>query len=397
MLSEKATKNPKLLIFSVVFIDLLGFGIMIPMLPFYARHFGADAMEIGFLMFVYSFMQFFLSPYWGRLSDRYGRRPVLLTTIFGQGLAFMIAAFAPSYFILLVSRIFAGAFSANISTANAYMADVTSKEERAKGMGLIGAAFGLGFVFGPAIGGISISYGYYIPSLIAGCLAFANFLWAYKILREPDRSVDERAQNRRRLSVEGINKILSQPKFFVPILSFFLITFAFVQLEITFGLFVLDQFQMDERQAGLLLAFLGVVMAIVQGGLLGKILKFVSEENLVLMGCGFIVLALGSLFFLDQVSVLIVSLVVLAFGYSLANPCLSAITSKSARSENQGTVLGVYQSGASLARVLGPLAAGFLYDSGRRLPFFAGASIVLLAGLVFTFHARKSDNASSSA
>src|SRR3989338_6815434 len=160
-------KKARLILFLIVFIDLLGFGIMIPMLPFYSLSFGANATQIGALMFVYSFMQIFVAPVWGNLSDRFGRRPILLITILGQAVALLWGGFATSYFILLLTRVFAGVFAANISTASAYMADITKPEERAKGMGLIGAAFGLGFVFGPAIGGLLISYGYEWPSLLA--------------------------------------------------------------------------------------------------------------------------------------------------------------------------------------------------------------------------------------
>src|SRR5205085_1739363 len=148
----------------------LGFGVMIPMLPFFARHFGADALQIGWLMFVYSFMQMFVAPVWGQLSDRFGRRPILLITIAGQALAFLWAGLSPNYSSLLLSRVFAGLFSANISTASAYMADITSPEDRAKGMGLIGAAYGLGFIFGPAIGGLLIPHGYQWPSYFAAGL-----------------------------------------------------------------------------------------------------------------------------------------------------------------------------------------------------------------------------------
>lgn len=376
-------KSSKGVLFLIVFVDLLGFGIMIPMLPFYARDFGASAAEIGALMFVYSLLQFFLSPGWGRLSDRFGRRPILLLTIFGQGLAFVYAAFSPSYFHLLLSRILAGAFSANISTASAYMADITKPEERAKGMGLIGAAFGIGFVFGPAIGGLLIPYGYEMPSLAAAALCFVNLGLAYLILAEPIAKAERRAQNRIKRSWAFINSTMNQRRFFVPIFLFFLLTLAFTQLEIAFGLFVLDQFKFDERTAGLLLAFVGIVMAIVQGGFIGKLSKAMGEHKLILLGTSLGFMGLVGLVLTESVYSLITALVVMAVGYSLTNPCLSAVTSKAAKSGEQGGVLGVYQSGGSLARILGPLTAGFLYDWDLRYPFLVGAGFLLIAFFVW--------------
>jgi len=372
------------LIFLVVFIDLLGFGIMIPMLPFYARSMGADSIQIGLLMAAYSAFQIVASPFWGSLSDRMGRRPVLILTIAGQSLAFFLAAIAPSYIWLIVSRSIAGMFGGNIAVASAYVADVTDESERSKGMGMIGAAFGLGFVFGPAIGGLLISYGAHWPSVVAGSLAFINFLGVLKFVPEPLSDSSRRAANRRTWAWKDLRENLARVEIVVPVLMFFFFTFAFVQLEVTFGLFVTSEFGYSERASGLLLAMVGIMMAIVQGGLLGRMSKIFGDERLVWIGS--FILGLGLIILSAAVFswMIYVALMVLALGYSLANPCLQAVISKSAGAERRGSVMGIYQSGGGLARILAPIAAGVFYHVNSRYPMKLGALIVIGAAALWT-------------
>lgn len=376
-------KPSKLIIFLIVFLDLLGFGTMIPMLPFFGRHFGADSMEIGWLMFVYSGMQIVVSPFWGQLSDRYGRRPILLVTIAGQAAAFIWAGLAPTYTLLLISRIFAGIFAANISTANAYMADISSKEDRAKSMGLIGAAFGLGFIFGPAIGGLLIPYGYEWPSFFSGALGCVNLVLAMILLKEPLQDEIDRQKNRRRVNFAIYKECFSNAAVFTPMILFFILTLAFVQLEVTFGLYVMDRFGLHERQAGFLFAGMGVVMAIVQGGLIGRFVKKFGELGTLRWGMPAIVLGLCGLIVSPTVPLMCASLLVMAAGYSLSNPCLSALTSKNAPADRQGSVLGIYQSMGSLARVMGPLAGGALYKYSQVGAFTGSAVLIIIAKIVF--------------
>jgi len=371
-------------IFLVVFIDLLGFGIMIPMLPFYARSMGADAIQIGLLMAAYSAFQIISSPIWGSLSDRMGRRPVLIFTIAGQSIAFFLAAMAPTYAWLIVSRSVAGLFGGNIAVASAYVADVTDESERSKGMGMIGAAFGLGFVFGPAIGGLLISYGAHWPSVVAGSLAFLNLLGVLKFVPEPLSDSSRRAANRRTWGWKDLHESLSKVEIVVPLLMFFFFTFAFVQLEVSFGLFVTSEFGYSERASGLLLAMVGIMMAIVQGGLLGRLTKFFGDEKLIWIGS--FVLGLGLILLSAAVFtwMIYLALVILAVGYSLANPCLQAVASKSAGSERRGSVMGIYQSGGGLARIVAPIAAGFFYHLNPRYPMKLGALIVIGAAALWT-------------
>jgi multidrug resistance protein len=385
----------KFIIFLIVFVDLLGFGTMIPMLPFFGRHFGADSVQIGLLMFVYSGAQILVSPFWGQLSDRLGRRPILLVTIAGQAAAFLWAGFAPSFESLLVSRLFAGIFAANISTANAYMADISKPEDRAKSMGLIGAAFGLGFIFGPAIGGFLIPYGYEWPSFFSAGLGAFNLILAAILLKEPLSNQLSRAGNRRRLSLSVYKESFQNPKLMTPMILFFLLTLAFVQLEVTFGLFVLDRFGLREREVGFMFAGMGIVMAVVQGGLIGRVVKKMGEVGTLRFGLPCIALGLLGLIVSSQLWVMCASLALMSIGYSLSNPCLSAMTSKNAASDRQGSVLGIYQSMGSFARVLGPLVGGTLYKYSQVGAFVGSVVLILVAKIVFGLRYPKSYTASS--
>lgn len=385
-------RKSRLVVFLIVFVDLLGFGIMIPMLPFYARSFGASAFEVGLLMFSYSAVQVFMAPVWGYLSDIYGRRPILLLTIFGQSFAFLIAGLAPTYFVLLASRSLAGIFAGNISTASAFMADLTPPEERAKGMGLIGAAFGLGFVFGPAIGGLLIPIGYEWPSLVAAMISFLNFLWAFWVLEEASRAREEREKNRRKFSLKDVSLIFHRPTILVPILLFFLLTFSFTQVEICLGLFVFDRFYFSERQAGLLLGGVGFIMALVQGLGIGPLVRRWGESRLIFIGEILLAISVFVLGLSGRESFLYLALLGMAVGYSITNPCLNAVASKASSSSEQGRVLGLYQSFGGLARVLGPLLAGWAYDQGRSIPFFISAGVVGFSAFFWVWHIKKHPN-----
>src|SRR3990167_3392392 len=235
-------KSPLLIIFLVIFIDLVGFGMVIPILPYYAKSFGASATILGILMMSYSVMQFLFAPFWGQISDRVGRRPILLMSILGIGLSMILVGFAQSLLWLFVGRILAGIFGANISTAAAYIADVTTPEERAKGMGLIGAAFGLGFLFGPALGGLLSHWGYGTAAYVAAGLSFGNFIFAYLKLEEPPLAAEVRQKHRNHFNKNFYLQTLSNPKTGLVVLMFFLVTFGFAQLETTFALFLLSRF-----------------------------------------------------------------------------------------------------------------------------------------------------------
>ncbi|MGZ3693606.1 MAG: MFS transporter [Bdellovibrionota bacterium] len=380
------SQKPLLTIFLVVFFDLLAFGIVIPILPYYSKTFGATALELGWLMAAYSIAQFAFSPFWGGLSDRIGRRPVLLATILAGACSMTATALAPSYWMLFCARFAAGAFAANISTASAYIADITAPEDRAKGMGIIGASFGLGFIFGPAIGGIFSVYGYSVPILIAAALGLLNFFFAFFVLAE---SSEHREPAGKKFSLAGLQTALAEKITAIPIGLFFLNTIAFTQLEVVFGLFVLTRFGYGARNAGYLLAGIGIVSALLQGKFIGQLAKRWGEKNLLPVGFFFLAASLVVAAFAPHPTLFKLALFFLAIGNGLVNPSLSSLVSKGAPPSRRGTIMGIYQSAGSLSRVLGPPIAGFLFDyAGPASPLLL-SSAIMAAALIGSLAGRK--------
>lgn len=362
-------RSPLLVIFVTVFIDLVGFSIVIPLLPFYVEgtQFDASPRAVGLLFASYSVMQLIFSPILGRLSDRYGRRPILFLSLLGTSLGFFVMGFATTLWMLFAGRIIDGVTGGNISTAQAYIADVTTTENRAKGMGIIGAAFGLGFIFGPAIGGILSRWGVHVPFLFAGALSLANATLLYFVLPEtvvpghPARAASAAAGRWSQLA-----RAFRRPALAFVLAIYFLFVTAFSVMTTSFGLFTLYRFGFDAHDTGWVFAFVGVVGALVQGGLLGRLVKAFGEPALVIAGAllftlslllipltgpgtgTLALLALGALF---------------ALGNGLGTPSLTSLASKSAGAGAQGGVLGVTQSAASLARVVGPLVSAALIYS----------------------------------
>jgi MFS family permease len=377
-----AKRYSLLTVFLVVFIDLVGFGIVIPILPYYATQFGASASELGWLMAIYSFMQFLISPLWGRLSDRIGRRPVLMVSIFGTALTMLFLGFARSLEWLFIGRLIAGACAANISTAYAYIADVTTEENRAKGMGAVGAAFGLGFIFGPAIGGaLAHNHNYALPMFFAAGLSMINLLFAFFKLEEPHLTAEERSKNRtKRFDMANIRLALGDQRTRLAIGVFFLVTFAVTQMESIFAIYMAALFHFDARQAGMLLALVGIIMVIMQGGLVGRLAKRFGELKLIHVGLIVCCLGLAGFAFSPTISTVIVSLSILGIGHGALHPSLSSLASLGASKDRRGATMGVFQSAGSLARVLGPPCAGFAYDHfAPNAPFLVGCTILLCA------------------
>src|SRR6266850_3754225 len=287
-------RSPLLVIFVTVFIDLVGFGIVIPVLPYYAEgtKFGATPREVGLLFASYSVMQLIFSPVLGRLSDKYGRRPILLISLMGTCLGFLILGFATTLLMLFVGRIVDGITGGNISTAQAYIADITTKENRAKGMGMVGAAFGLGFVFGPAIGGVLSRWGINVPFLFAAGLAFANAILLYFMLPETvtrDHPARVSAANGR---WSQLLKALKQRRLALILTIYFLFVVAFSVMTSSFGLFTMFRFGYDAQDTGWLFVYVGLIGAAIQGGLIGKLAKRFGEANLVIVGAFLFTLSL---------------------------------------------------------------------------------------------------------
>src|SRR5881394_1730359 len=328
-------RSPLLVIFVTVFIDLIGFGIVIPVLPYYAEGttFGATPREVGLLFASYSVMQLVFAPVLGRLSDKYGRRPVLLVSLLGTSLGFLILGCATTLWMLFLGRIIDGISGGNISTAQAYIADVTTKEDRAKGMGLIGAAFGLGFVFGPAIGGILSRWGINVPFLFAGGLALANALLLYFTLPEtitPDHPARASAASGRGWG--QLVTALRKPALASVMTIYFLGIVAFSIMTASFSAFMMFRMGYDAFHNGWIFAFVGVISAIIQGGLIGRLVKKFGEPTLVIIGALLFASTLVVLPLIKPSTGLITILVIAAttsIGQALSAPTLSSLASKS--------------------------------------------------------------------
>ena len=364
-------------IFLTVFLDLLGFGLVIPLLPRYAQSLSATPLQIGLIAACYSAMQFLFVPVWGALSDRVGRRPILLVSILATAGSMAMLGFAESLPMLVMARLFGGVATANIAVAQAYIADTTTHETRARGMGLIGVAFGLGFVLGPFVGGVLSSVSLETPARVAAVLALGNFVWAYLAL--PESLPKERRGSARRVRIGldwlSLRRVFGFPGLAIGIVLFFVATVSFANLEQTFALYVHDEFRLDAKATGYILGVVGVIAMVVQGGLIGRLNARFGEVRLVRVGnllqaAGFCAIAYSAG---HGLAVLYAGVVVMSFGNGLVNPSLSTYVSRRAPPAAQGESLGVMQSMGALARVVGPTFGGFLYGHGHRLPYVSGA------------------------
>jgi MFS family permease len=367
-----------------VFLQLLGFGIVLPVLPYFGRSLGVGAAGIGGLFAAYSLTQFLLAPLWGRLADRFGRRPIMLASIGGGIVAYLLFAWAQSFVVLLASRALAGASAAVIGVSQAYMADRTEPDERAREMGLLGAAIGMGFVVGPALGAVLSRWGYPAVGYVAGGLTAVNLALAARRLPEslpsdrrrapggPARS--PRLAGLRRSGLEVIFTIL------------FLTTASFSIMYPVFPLFVHDRLGFGPMQAGILFSLLGLVAVLVQGGLLGRLARWIGERPLLragalVMGFG---MALLPLPFVRSPAMLGLVMVPMALGVAVTTPIAQTLLSRLSDPLDQASNLGLGLSMTSLARAVGPLAGGFLFQHlGTPYPFWAAALLLLgAAGLV---------------
>ena len=372
--------SPLVIIFVTVFIDLLGFGIIIPLLPFYAESFGASALAIGLLGTSFSLMQFLFSPIWGRWSDRIGRKPIILVGLLGSCLSYVTLALANTLVLLFIARIVGGIAGANIPTAQAYIADITTPENRARGMGLVGAAFGLGFIFGPALGGLLSRFSPETPMWCAAALCFANFVAAWFLLPESRvASVATKTLGR----MEAFRQAIGKPTLLLVLFLYFIVTMAFSGFEATFARFTQARFGYTAASIGFLFTFIGVIIAVVQGVLIGRVVKRVGERKVIPVAIAAIAISIGMLPFVWNVPTLLVSLGLLAMGMGFNNPSLSSLVSKLSHEDDQGGILGLASSVASLGRVVGPAWGGYMYDAfGMTTPYLSAAGLMFVAFLV---------------
>ena len=381
-------KKPSLLIiFLTVFIDLIGFGIVLPLLPKYAEKFGAHGFQIGLIISSFSVMQFFFSPMWGRLSDRIGRRPVLLMSNAGSAVSYALFAVAAmvtgttGLLLLLASRVFAGICGANLSVASAYIADVTTPENRSKGMGLIGMAFGLGFILGPALGGFSADkLGLSGPGGVAAALCAGNFLLGCFILVESRKPDSEHVASRPKW--EQWVHTFRQPKLAILISLFFLATFCFTCFESTLPLLLDKRFHYDEKHVGYLFAYCGLVAALIQGGAIGRLVKRFGEPQLVFGSLLTVAVSLAMIPFAPNLAGLLLGLGLFAAGSGVNRAPTMGMISMNSPAAEQGATLGVAQSAGTLARIVGPVFATSLYAIHTPLPYLICAGIAVGTSLV---------------
>jgi DHA1 family tetracycline resistance protein-like MFS transporter len=369
------------ILFVIVFIDLLGFGMVIPVMPLYAERLGATDASVGWLSTVYSLMQIVFSPIWGRLSDRIGRRPVLLVSIAMTAAAFAMYGASSTFLGLLASRAFAGAATANIAIARAFVADVTPPEGRAKGMGIIGAAFGLGFVLGPVLGGVLSSHSLSLPPYVAAGLAALNGVAAFFVLPEPEeRAVREEA---RRSRFAAFFSEMRRPGIRRLTWIYALTVLAFSAMEATYALLVTKRYGFDHEHTNYLFAYIGVLVVIVQGGLIGPLTRRLGEKTLLVVGLALQALALAALPFAASDVGVVVATAPLAVGSGLSQPSLASLLSRFARADDQGGTLGIGESAAAVGRVVGPVTGTWTFANvAIAFPYLAGGALMAASALI---------------
>ncbi len=371
-------------LFVTVLLDLVGFGIVLPILPFYARDYGASGLEIGLLYSIYSLVQLFMAPIWGRVSDRIGRRPVLILGLLGSGVAYLIFARADSLAVLFVSRIVGGVGGSTIPVAQAYIADVTPQESRAGNMGLIGAAFGFGFVIGPMLGALlsEVTPGSpTAPGYTAAAICAANALAAILFLPESRPSRPERRTSRFNLPA-SLRLVASSRQILLILTVYLAITIAFSTLQPTLSPLASERFAMGPRHAGYLFALLGVVSGIVQGAVVRRVVPHTGERGLLRASALPFALGLLLMGLAETTPGLIAGIVLVGIGYGGTIPSILGLLSRAVEAERQGATLGLGQSVGSLARVLGTGMAGALFDLRTGLPYMAGALLIGAATLL---------------
>ncbi|MBI4502140.1 MAG: MFS transporter [Gemmatimonadetes bacterium] len=371
-------------LFLTVFIDLAGFGLILPILPYYAQRLGAGGVGFGALVGIYSAMQFLATQILGRLSDRVGRRPVLLATITVSAVGYTMFGLAGTYGVLFLARMISGFSGGNISVAQAYIADVTAPSERSRGMGFIGAAFGLGFIVGPALGGLAGHYGGpSAPAWVAVTLCIANLISAYFIL--PESLPVSGRSHRPLLDLGHLRRAVMQPHLRSLMVFFGVMPLAFAGYTVALPLYAGRTFGWRERELGWFFTIVGFIAALVQGYLFGRIVKRVGDRTLVILGALGMAVSIGAVPFLQTTMALYAWTVVLAFSNSIASPAATGLISRLSGAQEQGTMLGAAQAVSALGRLTGPVVIGQVYDGiGARSAFFAAAAVMGAAWVAAT-------------
>ena len=376
--------RPLLVIFLTIFVNLVGFGIIIPLLPFYAEKFGASPLVIGLLFGIYSLCQLAAAPALGDLSDRYGRRPVLIFSLLGTVVSFVMLALAQSIALLFVARIVDGLSGGNISTARAYVADITEPKDRARAYGLIGAAFGLGFIFGPALSGALAHISYTAPIWAAAALTLVATAMAYFWLPE----TVHRASAGTGMPFRNLAAMMQRPGLRRMLVIDFVYWFAFAIFQTTFALFVARRFGFDAPTTGYFFAAFGVLGVIVQGGIIRPIVHRLGDKSTFITGLVLSAVGLVAATYAHSVVLLAAALVPLAFGMGFGHPTVSSLVSRAGRHDEQGRVQGAAGAMESLGRALGPVwGNAALQRFGEAIPYLSAAGCIaftLLLSLTYT-------------
>jgi MFS transporter, DHA1 family, tetracycline resistance protein len=385
-------KSALSLVFLTVFVDLLGFGILIPILPTFAtKELNVDETAIGIALAVYSLTQFFFNPIFGKLSDKYGRKPIIVITLFLNSIGYLIFAFTTSYLVLIISRVVGGIGGSSIGVAQAYIADVTDKKDRAKGMGLIGAAFGLGFVFGPMIGGFLAEFGYKFTGYASAGFSATAFLLTLFFLPESHTKRNRYAKISKKLfDIDAVKKIFGKPDLGLLVTLFFILTFSVANIYGTFALLGYKVYGFTDLQNGYIFGIVGLVSAAVQGWLIKPMSKFFGEKMLINLGAFFMMCGLALLPFGGNFLGLALIAAILSIGTGVLQPTLLSLVSRVTTDQEQGVTLGLNQSMSAFARVLGPLWGGFAFEYlGYPFPFITGAVFSFLILIIAIYYLPK--------
>jgi DHA1 family tetracycline resistance protein-like MFS transporter len=368
-------------VFLAILLDLIGFGMILPLIPFYAERFQASPLEIGLVFASYSLAQLLVAPPLGRLSDRYGRRPLMLLSIAGSVAANLMFAWATSLVMLLAARTLAGAAAGNYGIAQAYVADVTPPEKRSRAMGLVGAAFGLGFILGPALGGLLSRISLQAVPLAAAALSLVNLAIAWGALRESLPPAERRPPGEAALfDWRDLRAIWANLPLRRLMLLFFLVMFCFSIMEATLALYCKASFGWGDRETSWLFTYVGLLLVLVQGGLLGPLARRFGDRRLVLAGIALMAAGLVLLPAVAKLPWLLGSMLLLALGSGVHNPSLLALLSRLAGRRAQGETIGVSRSFGALARATGPIAGTWIFGAaGMRWPFWAAGTLMGVA------------------
>lgn len=376
--------RPLLIIFLTIFVNLVGFGIIVPLLPFYAERFNASPLTIGLLFAIFSLCQLFASPVLGDLSDRYGRRPILIFSLAGTVVSFVMLALAQSIAMLFLARIVDGLSGGNISTARAYVADVTEPKDRARAYGLIGAAFGLGFICGPALSAVLAHVSYTAPIWAAAAITLVATVMAWLWLPE----TAHRTHAGTGMPFRNLQAILGRPGLRRILAIDFVYWFAFAVFQTTFALFAARRFGFGVSQTGYFFAAFGVLGAIVQGGMIRRVVERLGDKRTFLAGLLFGAVGLTAATLTHSVPMFAVSLVPLAFGIGFGHPTMASLVSRAARGDEQGRVQGAASAMESLGRTLGPVwGNASLQRYGESTPYLSAAGLLVVTLLMtVTYH-----------